>query len=107
MEDRTVTYAQNREDILLDAFFRDIEQGFYVDVGASHPVVSSVTKLFYEKGWRGINIEPSHKYYKLLEEDRPEDINLNVGISDKKGTLTLREYQGYGLSTFSPMMKKL
>lgn len=106
MDDAVISYAQNKEDILLDAFFPDVDKGFYVDVGASHPIISSVTKLFYEKGWRGINIEPSSKYYKLLLKDRPEDINLNYGVADKPGTLTFREYKGYGLSTFSSDMKR-
>ena len=32
--------------------------GFYVDVGAGHPEIASVTKHFYDLGWHGINIEP-------------------------------------------------
>ena len=36
-----------------------IPSGFYIDVGACHPVVHSVTKLFYERGWNGINIDRS------------------------------------------------
>ena len=105
MDDPIVSYAQNREDILLNAFFPDVKEGFYVDVGASHPVVSSVTKLFYEKGWHGINIEPSPEYYNLLKKDRPNDINLNVGVAAKPGKLSFREYEGYGLSTFSQEIK--
>ena len=32
--------------------------GFYVDVGAMDPVIDSVTKVYYEHGWHGIDIEP-------------------------------------------------
>ena len=32
--------------------------GFYVDVGAGHPTEDSVTRHFYDLGWRGINVEP-------------------------------------------------
>jgi hypothetical protein len=35
-----------------------VQQGFYVDVGANEPVCHSITKAFYERGWRGIDIEP-------------------------------------------------
>lgn len=103
-----VTYAQNREDVILDAFFPDVKRGFYVDIGANHPTDDSVTKLFYNKGWRGINVEPNTRLLSLLEKDRPRDINVGVGISDVEGTLTLREYEGWyaGLSTFSESMQK-
>ncbi len=100
-----VYYSQNREDLILEAFFPDIEKGFYVDVGASDPVTYSVTKLFYEKGWRGINVEPIKHHFASLEAERPEDTNLNIGIGEKKATLTFHEYTGGdGLSTFSSEM---
>ncbi len=53
-----VSYAQNGEDVVLARVFGDRRAGFYVDVGAGHPVVDSVTKHFYDLGWRGINVEP-------------------------------------------------
>lgn len=108
MTQYTITYAQNREDVLLNGFFKKETKGFYVDVGASDPRLFSVTRKFYEEGWRGINIEPNKALFDLLEVDRPEDINLNIGVADKNGSLTLREYpDGDGLSTFSPSIKQL
>lgn len=101
-----VTYAQNREDLIIQGFFDNDETGFYVDVGAEAPTDLSVTKIFYDRGWRGINIEPIKKLHSLLLEERPRDINLNIGISDKEGTLLFREYEGTGYSTFSNDMKE-
>ena len=100
-----ITYAQNREDVILDAFFSDKERGFYVDVGANHPIKDSATKHFYNKGWRGIDIEPIDSMCVLLKEDRPEDTILNVGVSDREGQLQLRQYENDGLSTFSSSLK--
>lgn len=98
----TISHAQNREDIILSGFFPNINDGFYVDVGANDPSLDSVTKYFYEKGWSGINVEPINRFYKRLVDARPRDINLNIGISDKAGTMTFREYgEFHGLSTFS------
>ena len=37
---------------------RGCREGFYVDVGASIPDDDSVTFHFYERGWRGVNVEP-------------------------------------------------
>lgn len=102
-----ISYAQNREDILLSGFFDDVEKGFYVDLGAFDPEEHSVTKYFYDKGWRGINVEPNPEAYRRLVKYRPEDINFNVGVSDSSGELTMRVYdKGQGLSTFSHELQK-
>lgn len=100
-----VYYAQNREDLILEAFFPDTQVGFYVDVGAYDPDCDSVTKLFYQKGWRGINIEPQQKRYKKFLRSRSRDINVNAGIGARNGFLQLRSYKNNGLSTFSPVMR--
>lgn len=84
-----ISYAQNREDVVLATTFSGQADGFYVDVGAGHPVVDSVTKIFYDRGWRGINIEPSPRWLRALERQRPEDVNLGVGLSDEEGRQTL------------------
>lgn len=104
MNDQLVTYAQNREDIIINAFFPKKKKGFYVDVGAANPDIDSVTKFFYKKGWTGINIEPIGHIFKALEEHRPKDLNLNIGVSDMGGTLSFREYASDGFSTFSKDM---
>ena len=97
---KTVSYAQNHEDILLGRVFPGPE-GFYLDVGANHPTFHSVTKLFYDRGWSGINVEPSPLVFDRLVADRPRDRNLNVGLSDRDATLTFYETNVYhGWSTF-------
>jgi FkbM family methyltransferase len=98
MSDRMISYAQNAEDVVLDRAFKGQPHGFYIDIGAWHPHIDSVTKHFYLSGWRGINIEPTDHYYKLLAEARPEDINLNVavGLGDRKAQFL--EYENSGSS---------
>lgn len=97
-----ISYAQNGEDVLLDRLFPRDVKGFYVDVGANDPVRDSITKHFYDLGWRGINVEPAQQPFQRLVELRPRDINLNIGVSDEPGTLTLYETPpGTGASTFS------
>lgn len=92
------TYAQDKEDVILRQILADVDKGFYIDVGANSPDTFSVTKLFYEQDWRGINIEPLPLHYEKLEAKRESDINLNIGISNKHGFLTL--YMNDMLSTF-------
>lgn len=107
MKNTSISYAQNKEDLILDALFGGKSDGFYIDVGANHVVHDSVTKLFYDKGWHGINIEPASRLYSQLNADRPRDINLNLGVSNKEGELSFREYTlGDGLSTFSVETQK-
>jgi FkbM family methyltransferase len=101
-----VSYAQNREDRIIEGFFPDVENGTYVDIGANDPEDDSVTKIFYDKGWTGVNIEPSPGLYKKLKKERIRDTNVNLGASDKKATLRFREYKNHGLSTFSSDVRK-
>lgn len=97
-----ISHAQNREDIILSGFFKTLDTGFYVDVGANDPNLDSVTKFFYEKGWSGINVEPIPKLYARLQAARPRDINLNMGVSNANSSMTFREYPAlHGLSTFA------
>ncbi|MBI3866511.1 MAG: FkbM family methyltransferase [Planctomycetia bacterium] len=95
-----ISYSQNCEDVLLNRLFPENYRGFYVDVGACHPTVGSVTAHFYSCGWSGINVEPSCNF-DLLSRERPRDINLQVAVSDDTGSADFYEFPGApGLSTF-------
>ncbi len=95
----SMSYAQNREDLVLARVLADVVRGSYVDVGAQDPRVDSVTCAFYERGWRGINIEPVQHWHRRLLAARPDDLNLCLAAGDHAGTLRLYEVQGTGLST--------
>lgn len=94
-----ISYAQNLEDVVLHRCLRDVERGFYVDVGACDPLIDSVTHAFYERGWRGINIEPNAQFYQALERDRPKDINLMTLVGREAGETIFYEVVRTGLST--------
>ena len=79
-----VSYAQNAEDVRLWRVFAAKADGFYVDIGAGDPLVDSVTKLFYDAGWCGINIEPGPRF-DALAVDRPRDVNLRLAIAAVEG----------------------
>lgn len=97
-----LSYAQNGEDVLLRRLFAEDHVGFYVDVGAHHPVHDSVTCYFHRRGWTGINIEPLPEAFAKLAQERPADVNLNVGVSDAAGELRFYECLDHpALSTFS------
>ena len=102
-----VSYAQDAEDVLLQRAFPWKHRGFYIDAGASDPVHFSVTKHFYDWGWRGINIEPVHSVWRRLRDHRPRDVNLNAGLSDREGKLTFYEVAAETTwSTFSAQLAR-
>ncbi len=94
-----ISYAQCFEDAVLYRALKDVEKGCYIDVGANDPTTSSVTKAFYERAWRGINVEPVRYWFERLLKERPGDINLNVAAGATEGALKLFEVVGSGLST--------
>lgn len=81
------TYAQHGDDIVIRAIFHNLGIGCpsYLDLGAHHPENISNTKLLYDNGSRGINVEANPNLYKLFLEQRPQDINLNVGVGIESG----------------------
>ncbi|WP_053214802.1 FkbM family methyltransferase [Pseudomonas sp. Q12-87] len=94
-----ISYAQNFEDIRLWRVLQSVEDGFYLDVGANHPTDDSVTRAFYERGWRGINIEPVQAYHDALNQERPHDINLQCVAGENADSLTFYTIADTGLST--------
>lgn len=99
---KTVSYAQNAEDIVLLRALKHIQRGFYVDVGAWHPTKESVTKVFYDLGWSGINIEPQKELIGELTEHRQRDTNLSFAISDNEDDVVLWIPRHSALATCNP-----
>ena len=80
----TVSYAQNCEDIMLLRALGDVDSstGFYVDVGAQDPVVDSVTKAFYERGYHARRmVSRSHRFDQDYPWARDSKINTNEYVS--------------------------
>jgi FkbM family methyltransferase len=94
-----ISYAQTHEDVLLWRALHTVQRGFYVDVGAHDPTDLSVTRAFYDSGWRGINVEPNPYYAEKLRNERPRDVTLEVALGHSPGMATLYEFGDTGLST--------
>ena len=92
-----ISFSTDYEDIILYHVLHDVSNVFWIDVGANDPVFASVTKFFSIRGGCGINIEPLQQFNEKYAIDRPNEINLNIGISDKSGYLNLYGY-GQGAS---------
>ena len=98
-----MSYSQSGEDVIVDYIFRlrSIGMPTYLDIGANHPWDLSNTAMFYLRGCRGINVEPNPVLHRLFEQERPQDINQNVGIGVQSGRLPLFVMEDPALSTFS------
>lgn len=92
--------------MLLERLLGKQKSGFYVDVGAHHPKRFSNTYYFYERGWRGINIEPNPAVKDLFMRMRSRDINLQLGISDRPGGLMYYEFDDPALNTFDEQLMR-
>ncbi|OUX38028.1 MAG: SAM-dependent methyltransferase [Candidatus Pelagibacter sp. TMED273] len=95
------SYSQEGEDMVLKRIFGDKKKVFYVDVGAHHPKRFSNTYLLYKNGSKGINIDASPGSMKLFNKLRPGDINIEIGVSAKKGELDYYVFNEPALNSFS------
>jgi FkbM family methyltransferase len=94
-----VTHAQHGDDIIIRAVFDNlgIDKPSYLDIGAHHPSNISNTKLFYDAGSSGINVEANPYLFQKFMIERPRDINLNFGVGKESGFLNfymVDEYSG-------------
>ncbi|TQV61905.1 MAG: FkbM family methyltransferase [Halothiobacillaceae bacterium] len=98
------SYAQNFEDVILWRATGHIPHGFYIDIGAQDPIIDSVSMAFYEKGWRGLHIDPVEHYANLLSAQRDGEDVWQVAIGASRGTLSFHEFHQTGLSTGSDVL---
>ena len=94
-----ISYAQNGEDIVLHRALGHITGGCYVDVGSADPVDDSVSFAFYERGWRGVHVEPVPALASALRRVRPDDRVFEVAAGRSRGRSELFVAAGTGRST--------
>lgn len=98
------TYSQHGEDLMLLNIFNllKVKKPSYLDLGAHHPTIISNTKLLYDRGSRGVNVEANPNLIAEFNKERPEDINLNIGVGLRKGESFFFMYSPTsGRNTFS------
>lgn len=95
-----ISYAQRFEDMHLLRVFGGKPGGFYIDIGAGHPVYDNVSFAFYLRGWRGITAEPNPWLAQLSEAVRPRDAHMQSLVGEKPGEATYYLVEHFhGLST--------
>ncbi len=89
-------YSQVGQDkYIYEHFFKGIEKGTFLDIGA-HDGVNKSNSFFFEKtlGWTGICVEPIPEVFERLKSNR-NCICVNAGISDKNGVSKFWRIEGY------------
>lgn len=81
-ESGEMSYSSWGEDKVLSFIFKNHPSGFYVDIGAYHPEYASNTKVLFDKGWSGINVDANQEMINRFKDYRPNDINLNLAIAN-------------------------
>jgi len=95
------SHSQYGEDLIIDKLLNHKPFGFYVDVGASHPIKFNNTYMFYMRGWNGINIDPNPSSKQAFDVLRSRDINYTLGIANKTASMPFYVINESMYSTFS------
>jgi len=87
-----LSFTRNFEDVMIHRALGHIDKGFYVDVGAYQPIGDSNTFALYQRGWRGVAVEPQAKMQPLWAQHRPEDILVAAAVGAEVGEITFHEF---------------
>jgi FkbM family methyltransferase len=82
-----ISYGQFGEDLFLTHLLGYADQGVFVDIGCFHPIVYSNTYVFYQRGWRGLAIDPNPQLKGAWDRYRPGDTFLNLAIAKSPGKI--------------------
>jgi FkbM family methyltransferase len=102
-----VSYAQNFEDVILWRALKHAGRGFYIDIGAQDPVTDSVSRAFYEQGWRGVHVEPSAQYAGKIRSARSDEDVVEAAAGAQEGAIPFFEIADTGLSTGDAMIAQM
>ena len=101
-----MSYAQNAEDVVIRRALRSVVSGHYLEIGANHPTVDSITRSFYDNGWSGITVEPMAELAAAHRNTRPRDVQVEA-VAGRPGVerAVLHEVDGTGLSTLDDELR--
>ena len=95
------SWGQEGEDMILRKLFCDKKRGFYVDIGAHHPLRFSNTQYFYLQGWNGINVDALPGSMEVFQRMRKRDINLEMGVGEEEHWAEYYMFNDPALNGFS------
>jgi FkbM family methyltransferase len=103
-----ISFSQFGEDLVIWAALESrgqLNNGFYVDVGAFDPFRFSNTALLHMlRGWQGVNIDANEATIAAFNQQRPNDTNIHCPVSDVEEDVTFYEYSHGAVNTIDPRM---
>ncbi|MCE0483871.1 MAG: FkbM family methyltransferase [Methylacidiphilales bacterium] len=89
----SLTFSQFGEDVMMRYLFDNDYRGFYVDVGAFHPMHLSNTYALYRQGWRGMAIDANPDCGELYARFRPKDKFIHSAVGTESGTVEMAMFK--------------
>ena len=100
-----VSHAQNFEDVMLWRALKHVPRGLYIDIGAADPTFGSISRLFHDRGWRGIHVEPIPFLAHAIREHRPRDVVMEAVVGETEDEVDFFTFLGgLGISTCDPVL---
>ena len=100
------SFSQVGEDLIVHYLLQQIgiQRPSYLDIGTNFPVAGNNTYFFYNRGFRGVCIEPDPALFAMIRKSRPRDTVLHAGVAvspQKEATLHVFPHPYTGWNTFS------
>lgn len=95
-------YSQSEEQLFIDDYFSDKQNGKFLDVGAYDVFRFSNVRSLFEKGWGGILVEPQPANFNGIKEHYKDDKRievLNIAIGETSGEIDFYESDGDAVGT--------
>lgn len=94
------SYSQFGQDaFIMNKFFNIKSNGYFVDIGANHPINCNNTYLFEKRGWTGVAIDPQTMFNELWIKNRQTKLlNYVIGDDDKEINFVEGGIENHGLS---------
>lgn len=95
-------YSQNDEQLYILDYFKEQKTGKFIDIGAYDVFRFSNVRALYEKGWKGILVEPAPQNYKAIADHYIIDKEikvLNVAVGEENGEIDFYDSNGDAIGT--------
>lgn len=97
-------FPQGAETELKDAFFAGVQQGYFVEVGANHPIHGSQTFDLEQRGWTGVLVEPQPALAEDLRRHRSAKVFAAACSSRRNAGTRMTLHLAGGHSSFDPKL---
>lgn len=93
--------SQYGQDFFLDqVIFKNKESGFFLDIGANHPIHLSNSYFFEKAGWEGLAFEPQEDLVALWRTSRKTEC-IQCVLGDDNGEIEFVQLEGNEDGTLS------